>query len=351
MAWYRDAELNEIVGIPGVPYTPTEDETLYAKWEQGLILYADNDLAVDGWKGGVDLTWQAADAANKIYKLYQKLESDADDEYYQLTETNDPISSIAVSETYGYIGNGLTKEYTVPHTGFYEFTATGAQGENYGEFDGGQGGKVVATYWLQKGHVLVIGVGGQGDGGTSTAGYGDGGGRTYVRNKTTGEFLLIAGGGGGASPAGNGGDGGESTSVAEGIAGGGNGAAGGGAGYKGGTAGQYILHEHDDDCKHEHYGDPLLGTGCYTGGSAVCGGTDFWDNSTIGGYYYCRGREDSGAAGMCKFYDYCVEPAPGHPWWYRSYKCKKCNATYSGYISECTNAPVGYTLNCGKTEA
>lgn len=47
VGWYKDPGLTEIIGIPGVPYTPDEDITLYADWEKDLVLYAENDLTVD----------------------------------------------------------------------------------------------------------------------------------------------------------------------------------------------------------------------------------------------------------------------------------------------------------------
>lgn len=346
VAWYKDPGFHTIAGVPGAEYTPSANETLYAKWENALVLYAINDLAVDSWKGGVDLKWQAADAAGKIFKIYQKLESEPQAAYEQLVETDEPLESMNVNKTYTY--TNTTKEFTIPYTGFYKFTADGAQGENYGAYKGGLGGRAVAEVWLEKGDKLTIVVGGQGGGGASNAGYGDGGGRTSVYSTKLNKYILIAGGGGGASPAGNGGAGGADTSIVEGAPGGANGAVGGGAGYKGGTAGKYVLHTHDENCSHKHT------TGCYSGVD-TCGGSSFTQKKVSERFY--RGDRDESDnhfwCPRCYSASQRSQPlvwpnCPGHTDVVYEYICQICSRTYSSRPAKCTN--VVQTLSCGKSE-
>ena len=124
-----------------------------------------------------------------------------------------------LNKDFAYTGKEET--YTITNSGFYQLTAIGAQGGNMSSSKvGGKGGKTEAVYYLKKGDILHIWVGGQGGsdgaggfngGGTGTKGIGAGGGgaTTVVLerdgNQTT---LMIAGGGGGATTLENGGDGG-----------------------------------------------------------------------------------------------------------------------------------------------
>ncbi len=58
-----------------------------------------------------------------------------DGKNYTRINSADYISNDSrVSETYEYLHSGET--YTVPYTGFYELTAEGAAGGDYGEYSG-----------------------------------------------------------------------------------------------------------------------------------------------------------------------------------------------------------------------
>ena len=89
------------------------------------------------------------------------------------------------------------QHWTVPITGFYQFTASGAQGGSL--TDWGMGATITAEFFLSAGEILKIGIGQMGSlacaGGGEAAG--GGGGSTGVSNMQTGELLLLAAGGGG----------------------------------------------------------------------------------------------------------------------------------------------------------
>jgi PEP-CTERM motif len=90
-------------------------------------------------------------------------------------------------------------EYTIPSTGYYEFTVAGANGGGEGSFFGGHGGNgavVGGELFFHSGDTLDIVVGGGGGSGDSGLGYGGGGGGgSFVFD---GGLLFAAGGGGGA---------------------------------------------------------------------------------------------------------------------------------------------------------
>ncbi len=274
VGWYKDPGLTEIIGVPGVPYTPDEDITLYAKWEVDLVLYATNDLTVDSYKGGVDLRWEAAGGTNKSFKIYQKLKDQSDSEYRMLVDANNLSDSLSVNKVFDF--TGTVKTYTVPYSGFYKFDVNGAQGKGFGSKSGGKGGQVTGEVWLNAGDVLTITVGGQNGyngGGAGSAQGGNGGGATVVKSSQKG-ILFIAGGGGGATSDFNGGRGGAETSLTSTSVGQG-GTAGGGGGYRGGTCGHVIYHNHATyGCaQHTHIGNTASGGVCYTSSldDVVCG--------------------------------------------------------------------------------
>lgn len=236
--WYRDPECTEPVGNGGDPFTPDEDTVLYAKWAE-LVLYAKDNYMVGGGKGAVDLSWTQADGKNKTYRLYQSLDGVRFEQIYDAEEATLPKR---IDGAYGC--SGQTKTVAIPYNGFYTLTASGAQGGNYGSYQGGKGGSVTGKFYLTKGEILTITVGGRDgyNGGGSAASYGMGGGYTLISSDRKGT-LLIGGGGGGATSKGNGGNGGEETGLlaqtpSEAGNGGENGGAGGGGGYAGGKAGE-----------------------------------------------------------------------------------------------------------------
>ena len=220
--------------------------------------------------------------------------------------------------------------YTVPYTGTYKLEVWGAQGGSATSKPGGYGGYSVGNVILQKGTLLYVNVGGQGQknaggyngGGTgqniagsvSNAGYG-GGGATHIATKSgllkslsnsLSSILIVSGGGGGISESlnaggsgggatGNAGTGGcysptggtqngignsgDSDCTAAGFGYGGNapngssaqgtyGAGGGGGGYYGGGAASF-----------------KSGSNCASGGA---GGSGYIDNSLLTNkYMYC----------------------------------------------------------------
>lgn len=236
--WYRDPECTEPVGASGDLFTPSEDTTLYAKWAE-LVLYAKDNYTANGGKGAVDLSWIQADGKDKTYRMYQSLDGVHFEQIYDAEEVTLPKP---IDSTYGC--SRQSKTVTIPYTGFYSLTASGAQGGRCGSCQGGKGGSVTGKFYLTKGEILTVIVGGQDgyNGGGSAASYGNGGGYTIISSNQKGT-LLIGGGGGGATSKGNGGNGGEETGLllqkpaTVGNAGE-SGGAGGGGGYAGGKAGE-----------------------------------------------------------------------------------------------------------------
>lgn len=235
--WYEDEELTQPVGSGGDEYTPKANVTLYASWVN-LKLKSVTDLTVDAGKGGVDLTWTQPGAADKSFKIFQKLATAGEEDWRSLYSVDD-LGEEKVKE---YVYEGQEKNYIVPYTGFYTLEAFGAQGGGYeseqnGAFYGGKGGAVTAKVWLTKGDVLTVTVGGSGgyNGGGTGSDFGAGGGMTSIVSEKLGP-LLIAGGGGGASATADGGAGGAEEYLREdGESCGEDGVAGSGGGYIGGT--------------------------------------------------------------------------------------------------------------------
>ena len=93
---------------------------------------------------------------------------------------------------------GYLVDYTIPTTGDYTIDAFGAQGgSNFVGAEGGLGAEIGGRFFLNAGNILVIAVGGQGEGFDFPHGAGGGGG-SFVFDATTGALLVAAGGGGGA---------------------------------------------------------------------------------------------------------------------------------------------------------
>ena len=101
--------------------------------------------------------------------------------------------------------DGKIDTFTVPTSGTYVITGTGATGGGLATgYTGGAGAEVQGTFTLAAGDELEILVGGVGSG--QDGGAGSGGGGSFVFDVTTDTLLEAAGGGGGAS-AGSGGTG------------------------------------------------------------------------------------------------------------------------------------------------
>lgn len=277
--WYYDQAFTLPAGGAGDSITPAQDVTLYAQWVELALQSADN-YAVNGGKGAVDLSWSQPDGKGKTCLVYQSLDLKS---WNRINTAEDIDSSRSVEKAFSYTGKGET--YTVPYSGIYTLSLSGAQGGSYGSHAGGAGGSVTGRFYLYKGEVLTVTIGGQNgyNGGGSASLYGSGGGMSSLASNRKGT-LLIAGGGGGATALYDGYAGGSDAGVGSSAAGL-SGASGGGGGYRGGLSGELIYHEHSssdkqiavlqggqvvyvtDTCLHTHTGDGGNGGGCY--GKAV----------------------------------------------------------------------------------
>lgn len=257
--WYEDAECTIPAGFAGDEYLASRDTTLYASWTD-LTLSSRNNLTAHGGKGAVDLWWAQKDNSSKSYKMYQ---SEDNVDFRQIFTASEVADRNNVDKSFSYRGGAET--YTVQYTGIYTLSASGAQGGGYGSYTGGKGGTVTARFYLKRGDVITVSVGGSNgyNGGGTASAYGKGGGCTVITSNEKG-VLLIAGGGGGASGLGNGGAGGSTLSVTNTYLNGASGMAGGGGGYRGGTAGTVVYHTHKNTCgNHTHSGNATSGGACY----------------------------------------------------------------------------------------
>lgn len=256
--WYYDAEFKLPAGAAGDRITPTKDMTLYARWVD-LKLYARENYQAWEGKGAVDLSWNQEDDKDKWYLLYQSRDAENWNRIFRAEE-------IGEDKTVRITGSCVKspQTFTVEDTGLYTLTAAGAQGGSYGDYAGGQGGSVTASFWLERGEILTFDVGGADgyNGGGKGDTYADGGGRTTVSSDRKG-VLLVAGGGGGATEAEAGGAGGSQKGLLETDSSGENGDAGGGGGYRGGTAGERIVHHHVESCYRDSSYDGLAGAAVY----------------------------------------------------------------------------------------
>lgn len=273
--WYEDPGCTtNLVGFGGDSYTPGEDitgdVTLYAKWVN-LVLWSKENYTDNEKKGAADHRWQENDSYIKAFNLYRAgetiLGSLVPGAFTKVYDT-DVAAIPPVTKEFAFSTSTPVQNYTVPTSGFYSFEAYGAQGGSYGSYEGGKGGKVTASFYLTKGEVLRITVGGQngtgGGGSKVSGGFANGGGATTIeatKNGTT-RTLLVAGGGGGASAYNPGGIGGPQDAVglrSDNVSGGQSGVAAGGGGYRGGLAGTvtvhtcslaecYTKHTHTPDC-------------------------------------------------------------------------------------------------------
>jgi hypothetical protein len=196
------------------------------------------------------------------------------------TQVNTAYGSSNLSGSVTVQGNGI-QTFTVPVTGPYRITATGAQGgsESPTKF-GGRGARMIGDINLTAGTVLKIVVGQEGG---ATATYYGGGGGSFVATIAN-VPLVVAGGGGGAggTGGGNGVDATITTSATAGVAGGTGGVNGNGGlvvNTNGGSGGGFYTDGGGT------FNNPTLcsinaGTafvngangGCYTGGGWLPGG-------------------------------------------------------------------------------
>lgn len=231
--WFEDVGCTKPVGFGGDNYTPKADTTLYAKWVE-LVLYSKENYTDNDRKGAVDLSWSQPDDLPKGYKLYESKDGVNFSLIYGAKETTNKNET---ERDFSF--KGVQEVYTVPYSGFYEISASGAQGANYGSFNGGLGGRTTAKMYFTAGEKLTVTVGGNNgyNGGGAATKYGNGGGATTIVSDRRG-VLMIAGGGGGATERDHGGPGGFSDSLrADNVMAGEDGTAGGGGGLVGGTTG------------------------------------------------------------------------------------------------------------------
>lgn len=336
--WYYDSGFSKPAGGAGEKIVPAENIKLYAQWVN-LTLSARDNYTAHGGKGAVDLSWSQKDNRNKTYMVYQSRNGK---DWTRVNAADDISDSRSVNLTYGYTGK--KQEYTVPYTGLYTVTASGAQGGNYGKYSGGAGGSVTAGFWLQKGEVLTYTVGGRNgyNGGGAATSYGNGGGCTVV-SSNRGGVLIIAGGGGGASENGSGGAGGSAVSLTDGRSGQ-NGMAGGGGGDRGGTSGQVVVHRHTGNS--QQYG------GCYTV-AKKCGGTSFTKNREFIKRYNNSNYYDV-QKGIYVRGAYCPQcgnnSCSGHNYYKNRYICDTCGAQYENDRPEYCVVLFGYDPGCGHTD-
>ena len=338
--WYYDPECTRPAGAAGDSFTPKEDLTLYAGWVE-LRLQAQDNYSANQGKGAVNLSWSQQDNRGKIYKLYQQREGEA---WQQISSAEDIGAGVSVSRSIAYSGG--QGSYRVPYTGFYRFTLTGAQGGNFGSFQGGKGGLAQGLIYLSQGELLHYDLGGQNGyhGGGGATAYGTGGGYSLLSSDRQG-VLLIAGGGGGASEAQDGMPGGSAQKIVDGSDGE-SGKAGGGGGYRGGSGGTWVVHQHDGLCRHIHQGDAVRGGGCYTL-KITCGSTSFRREEKRSIFYYGN-RDENG--NLC----YCVRcggyDCPGHTHRIYRYTCNGCGRVYDEYEPTVCTARTGYAPGCGREE-
>jgi hypothetical protein len=171
------------------------------------------------------------------------------------------------------------QDWTVPISGIYEFTASGAAGNDGSGTGGvGRGAVVKGRVALTKGEIITIVVGQRGAAASSGGVWGGAGGGTFIVRKTGNEPLFVAGGGSGESNTGAGRDGvlnqlaGTSTNNT--IAGGAIGFGGRSAGGRSAAGGGFFSRGESSTVS----GNTFLGGGSFLDGLSM--GT----NVRIGGY-------------------------------------------------------------------
>lgn len=255
IGWYDGpGDDSKYVGTTGDKYYPSEDIKLYAKFSQMKIdvkstYFREHDykndadeftnIALDKLKNANNAAfganhaysrWNGTGAVNMqigtftntkdeyVYKAFYRIKGTTEWTEINTYDGSSGAPGDKLNKNFNYTGTEQT--YTVTNSGFYQLSAIGAQGGNIGSKSGGKGGKTEAVYYLKKGDILHIWVGGQGgsDGtggwngggaGTKDIGAGGGGATTVVLERDGKQTtLMIAGGGGGATTLENGGDGG-----------------------------------------------------------------------------------------------------------------------------------------------
>lgn len=267
IGWYDGPDDNShYIGTTGDEYYPSRNTTLYAKFSQMKIdvkstyfrthsfvndadefknialnvlgnannsaFGANHAYSVQHGTGAVNM--QIGTFTNTtdeyVYKTFYRIKGTT--EWTEINSADGSSGAPSADKINSFVNYGdyddpnhpeNGKTIIIKNSGFYQLTAIGAQGgdmPNAGK-SGGKGGKTEAIYYLKKGDILHIWVGGQGysDGnggyngggaGTKDIGAGGGGATTVVleRSGQPQKTLMIAGGGGGATTLEDGGAGG-----------------------------------------------------------------------------------------------------------------------------------------------
>lgn len=361
VGWYREPDRNaeSYVGKPGEEASVEKDTVLYAKWAV-LTLWAEDDYESYQGIGAVDLSWEQKDGNQKYYKIYQSANRV---DWKEIHTAESAGGSVNVSENYDAGLQG--KSYIIEKNGYYTLSAFGAQGADYNStLTGGKGGKVTASYWLQKGDRLSFyaakagsglqggGNGSSGAGGSASAATGRGGGGAtvvYLTRNGVQAVLLVAGGGGGANEKSSGQHGGSALSGIGNMSGANAAYGGGGGGATGGSGGTYSVHN--------HVGSSVSGGGCYIArsGTKVCG-TAY---EVHGAYWECSCGDTWGTESHGYFSS--LPEHAGHEQYFMDpyYNCSGCGKqmydgevhyiSYTYYELGCPykDKPNGYVISAG----
>lgn len=280
------------------------------------------------------------------------------------------FSSYAVDTSWEFNYTGNEQTFIVPYKGIYKVEIYGAQGENYGSYIGGKGGKVTANLQFNKSDNLAINVGGQnGYNGGGIGKIATGGGATDIRLNGTSfeDRILVAGGGGAASGYGNGGNGGNTESITTTLGNGENSSegTGGGGGYYGGTKGDPVYHTHKNGNGNTYSDSQVLYSTSSPGGCFVGAGHTHNKTATCplsqAGYINWHGKETgyvedgTGTGGhgtywtasACKVCGYRPNDWTGGwtPPDERSYSELHCPSVYT-----CGSPTNTWRIGCGKTQ-
>ncbi len=205
------------------------------------------------------------------------------------------------SGSYGYKYTGLPQKFIAPTAGIYTFEAWGAQGGHRGSNNGGRGGYTKGELFLNKGQILYVYVGSNGNNGGWNGGgrlgttniYGGGASDIRLGGQSLDNRILVAGGGGSVGASSNaGGYGGGLTGGncegSYGTCGNGGTQTSGGTGYVAGTYGQ----GGNGYAGNGGYGG-AGGGGWYGGGGSSVDGSGDDDRSGAGGSGYIWSEEYS----------------------------------------------------------
>lgn len=391
IGWYTAATGGTYVGYTGEEYYPSSNGvTLYARFStlqftveptyyknttgtpscSNVISNSDYHLANSAYVPSSSYAIHNAVGATTLHmQMTTSPGTSVSYEPYYLKTEGQNSSWVLINSTDGIKQNALgdlsksfttvgSDTYTVQADGIYSITAYGAQGGNYGNYSGGKGGKASGYYYLKKGDIVEVYIGGQNGtyGGGAGSVYGNGGGYSCVYiNGESRDLILIAGGGGGATSAANGGAGGSTTNlVASGVTGQ-SGQAGGGGGLAGGLAGSLIYHKHDLCENHTHTGDKINGGACwqtkiththtaepsYSGTDGQIDGCYVWNNVKWHSCTKCNNSYGTHSDGVT-----CNNCGTASVKWYDNWKWRSnCSKQYEWGLS-CTKTE-GY--QCGKT--